>query len=344
MIAIFGGETLGLQALLGEPAHHHFDAAMGDEDALGAGRAYGGVQPRPVRVVGHDKPAVDTAPAPRATQLHPAAGKRIGRIGKAPHPAGAAGRGRRDHQCPAQRGLVEQRVAGVMRGRQCHASRAVDGIDGLDRAMRDDGPYRCIDAILQPLRLAQRIGVEHRRAPGLGIGAPPGVDLGKQFGLRGPAVDRQAKRRFGDEGIAAHRLEGRAGAVVFELVVARRHPDPAAMLEPHLGRTEHMAGRVQRQPHAMVLYHLAIGQRLQRDVLAQTPAQNGRAVMVGQVMRAAIARMVAVRMRDHRALHRPPGIDVEIAGRAIEPLGAGNDQVRSISHPQDAMRAPPARL
>ncbi|MOA40122.1 hypothetical protein D3C78_1619600 [compost metagenome] len=96
--------------------------------------------------------------------------------------------------------------------------------------MRDDRAYRRIDAMQQPLRLAQRIGIEHRRAPGLGIGAPPGVDFGEQRLLRGPAVNRQAESRFCDEGIAAHGLERRAGAVVRELVVARRDPDAPAML------------------------------------------------------------------------------------------------------------------
>lgn len=38
-------------------------------------------------------------------------------------------------------------------------------------------------------------------------------------------------------------------------------------------------------------------------------------------------RMVAVAMGDHRARHRPPRIDMEIAGRAIQAFGAQDDKI-----------------
>jgi hypothetical protein len=40
------------------------------------------------------------------------------------------------------------------------------------------------------------------------------------------------------------------------------------------------------------------------------------------------ARVVAVGVRDNRTLDRTPRIDVEISGRAVQALRAGNDQSR----------------
>ena len=45
------------------------------------------------------------------------------------------------------------------------------------------------------------------------------------------------------------------------------------------------------------------------------------AVALREIMAVAGARVVAVRVRDHRAVDRPPGIDVEIARRAVQALG-----------------------
>ncbi len=56
------------------------------------------------------------------------------------------------------------------------------------------------------------------------------------------------------------------------------------MLQPHLGRSEHMAGRVQGDAHAVVIDGFAIRQGLQRDVRPQPGAQHALAVVMGQVM------------------------------------------------------------
>ena len=62
------------------------------------------------------------------------------------------------------------------------------------------------------------------------------------------------------------------------------HPHLACMLNAHLGRAQHMPGRVQRHRHALVRDGFAVGQGLQGDVCAQPVAQRARAVGVGQVM------------------------------------------------------------
>jgi hypothetical protein len=71
---------------------------------------------------------------------------------------------------------------------------------------------------------------------------------------------------------------------------------------------------------------LPVRQGLQVDI-AQPRAQNAFGRLCGQVMAVARACMVGVRMRDHRARHRPPGVDVEVAGRAIQALRPMDDEI-----------------
>ena len=66
----------------------------------------------------------------------------------------------------------------------------------------------------------------------------------------GPAVDRQAEGGFGDEGVAADRLERRAGGVGRELVVAGDDPDFAALLDADLRGAEDVSGGMERDAHA----------------------------------------------------------------------------------------------
>ena len=187
-----------------------------------------------------------------------------------------------------------------------------------------------IDAVQNALRLAERIAEQHRGATRVGVAAPPVVDLGIERLLRRPAVDRQAEGRFGDEGVAGDRLERRAGAVGLRLVVARRNPDPPAVFEPYLRRTQHMPRRVQRQPDAVVRDGFAVGQRLQADVLAEPRAQRAFTVAVRQIVTVAGAGMVGMRMRDDGTRNRFPRVDVEVASRAIQALGSGDDQIHRL--------------
>ena len=229
-------------------------------------------------------------------------------------------RRRQHHRPPDQAGIGH--FGQPRRLRQGHTGTAVGLVQRCDRAMQQDRPDRRIEPAQDPLRLAEGIAEHHAGPPGGRVGSPPVVDVGEDLRLRRPAVDRQAEGRFGDEGVAANRLECLAGAVVLELVVAGDHPDLAAVLQPHLRRPEHMAGRMQAQPHAMMLDRLAVGQQLQVDV-AEPGAQHRLGASGREVVAAAGPRMVAVRMSDHRALDRPPRIDVETAGRAVESFRHG---------------------
>src|SRR5690606_6034758 len=94
---------------------------------------------------------------------------------------------------------------------------------------------------------------------------------------------------------------------------------------------QHMAGGMKTQGHAVMVDARAVGQRLQIDVLPQPRPQNAFAGRGRQVMPTAPAGMVAMTMGDHRPLHTAPRVDVKIAGRTVEPFGAGNDQLHADS-------------
>ena len=196
----------------------------------------------------------------------------------------------------------------------------VGAVERLDCAVHEYRPDRAVDAHQDPLRLAEGVADDQAGAAGVGVGTPPLVDVGEQLGLRLPPVDRQAEGRFGDEAVAAHRLERRAGLVVLarvgaaagDVVVARGDPDAAFVLEPDLRRAEHVAGGMQTQSNAEMVDHFAVGQRLQVD-LAEPRAQHAFGGRRGEIVRIAAPRVVAVRVRDDGAIDRPPGVDVEIA-------------------------------
>jgi hypothetical protein len=80
-----------------------------------------------------------------------------------------------------------------------------------------------------------------------------------------------------------------------------------------------VAGRVQRHRDAVDRHPLAVTSGLERDV-AEPGAQHVLAGGRRQVVRMAAARVVGVCVRDDGAPDRPPRIDVEVAGRAVQPL------------------------
>ena len=338
LFAVRGAETAGLQALLAQPAHHHRFVAVGDDHALGASRNDGALQARPVGVVAEHKAAVDTVAAAGAAQLHPAAGegvaglrtldRQLARPGAAQHPR------RRDHQRLFEQTAISHVVDARCR-RQRHAGSAVGGVQGLDCTVHHDRADVRINAGQQPLRLAEAVAQQQARPAGRRVGGPPGIDLGHHLDLRPPAVDRQAEGAFGDEAVAAHRLERGAGGVgvvsmATDEIVARGHPHAPAVFDAHLRRTEHVAGGVQAEPDLPLIavdqHCLAVVQALQGDV-AQPRSQHPGADCRGQVGAMAAPRVVGVGVGQHGARHRAPGVDVEVARRAVQAFGAFDDQI-----------------
>lgn len=100
--------------------------------------------------------------------------------------------------------------------------------------MAEDRPEGFVDAVENPLCLAEGIAEQHAGLAGGNIGRPPLIDLGEDLRLWLPAIDRQAEGRFGDKRVAAHRFEWGAGAIRLDLVIARCDPDFAAVFQAHL--------------------------------------------------------------------------------------------------------------
>ena len=300
---------------------------MGDKDPLGSGGLDGGVQPIPIRVVGHDKAPVGPPSAPHPPQGHPAAGKGAGAVGpELPRPCAGQGRRRGQHHGPWV-GLAVAAGGNANRVGQGDSLPAQHCIGVLDRAMCQDRPYGRVKQRHQPLRFAQRIGPQQRGSASGGIGAPPAVDLGLQDVGGGPFEDRKPKGAFGDEGVAGNRLERVGQAIVDDLVIARHHPDLAAHLDPDLGRSRDMARRVKRDQSPADLAGLGIGDGVRCDV-TQPVAHDGGGGGGAKVGAHTGAGMVGMPMCDQRPGHRSPGINVEIAGRAVDAaIGKGQDCV-----------------
>ncbi len=307
---------------------------MGDDHPFGPGGGVGALQAGPVGMVAQREATVHALASARAAQLHPAAGEAVAEIPQLAGPGAGMHRRWRHHQRATQGlgaaaaiGQVGQR-AGVGQG---HAGGAVGGVDRQHGAVHEDRADAGIHPRQHPLGLAEAVGHQQAGPANGGVAPPPGIHLGQHGGLGLPAVDRQAKGGFGDEAVAAQRLEGWAGGVGLvvgaEVVVARGHPHPAGVFQPHLGRAQHMAGGVQADAHAVVHHHLAIGQALQVQPRAQPAAQHTGADGSGQHLAVAGAGMVGMGMGDHRPRHRAPGVDVEVAGCAVQAGRAQGDQV-----------------
>ena len=113
-----------------------------------------------------------------------------------------------------------------------------------------------------PLALAERIGADHVAA------LREQFDRMQQPGdlalVRRMAEHRQAEGRLGDEHVAGHRLERRAGRIGTPLVVAGSDDPAATVFQHRLGAAKHVAGRDESDIDVADPQALAIGQRLQR--------------------------------------------------------------------------------
>ena len=205
------------------------------------------------------------------------------------------------------------------RRRKAHARVAVGRGHRLDGAVGQDGADARVYTCEEPLRLAEGVAEEQRHAAGVAVGSPPRVDRAENLGLTGPPVDGKAEGRFGDEGMAADRLERRAGRIGIGLVVTGDDPDLATVLEPDLRRAEDVAGRMQRQPHPAEIDRRPVVEGVDGGGAAESAQQHLPAGRGGQIAGAAPGHVIAVRVRDDRAVDRCPGVDVEITGLAVEP-------------------------
>ncbi|KAG1188988.1 hypothetical protein G6F35_014163 [Rhizopus arrhizus] len=185
-------------------------------------------------MVGNDETTIDIAPAPIAAQLHPAGREAQLMAAEATHPRRARGRGWREDQLAGCIRLAPLLSDGV-RLQHRYAGLPVDRYAIGDGAMQ---PGRTIVQRQQfgqyPLCLAQCVAQQDRGLATLFAFAAPRHDPGSHCRRVRPTVDRQREGGFGDEGIAGHDLERRAGWIRLALVVAGRHPDLLPVIDTDL--------------------------------------------------------------------------------------------------------------
>ncbi len=146
------------------------------------------------------------------------------------------------------------------------------------------------------------------------------MDLGEHVRFGRPAEDGQPEGRLCDESVAAERLEGSAGRVRRELLIARDDPHLASMLDPHLRRSEDVPRRMQGDDRVAQRKPLTVGCRLHRsfDSRAQEVATGHRS----QVISRSWTGVVGMSVGDDSSCDRLPRVDEKVAGRAEQSLGA----------------------
>ena len=161
------------------------------------------------------------------------------------------------------------------------------------------------------LRLAERIGADQMRA------------LGKQRDRMQKLADlavgiavpehRKTEGRLGDEHVARHQLERRAGRIGDILVIAGGDNTQSVCFHRHLRRAKHMPGGMEGHRHAVEVDLFAIADRLGGAGKARAVAQphDVQRLLRRQHRAMAGARMVGMAMRDHGLVHRPGRVDVE---------------------------------
>ena len=123
-----------------------------------------------------------------------------------------------------------------------------------------------------PLGLAEGVAEQDRRP--LRRPLPPATDLLGHDVAGGPAVDRQSEGGLADQHVGSHPLEGGAAGIGVPLEVAAHQPALPAGLQQDLGRTQHVAGTVERHGAIAEAQVLAVADGAQIDAGPQAPAQD----------------------------------------------------------------------
>ena len=200
------------------------------------------------------------------------------------------------------------------------------GVDGRQHHPVDHHrPIRVPGELRQDaLRLADRVAEQHRRLSTRLVATPPLEQLVDHHLGGIPPVNRKAEGGFGDEGLTAHGFERVAGRVGRPFVVAGHDAHTvvrAQWFEAYLRRAQHVSRGMKAHPHVADGDRLAIRDMLDDRFRSESPPEKTGAWRRAQVRGAARPRVITMRMRDQRARHRPPRIDVEATGGAEEAVG-----------------------
>src|SRR5262249_38668418 len=131
---------------------------------------------------------------------------------------------------------------------------------------------------------------------------------------------------FSHEGVAPDGLEGRAGRVGRDLVIAGNDPHLASMFQANLGGAKNVPSWMKRHVHIADLPVLTVLHPLYRNGRSKS-IQHQRSRSDGaQVSRRPLTEMVRMRVRYEGLVDGVPGVDVKAAGLAPKPVRAGLHQ------------------
>ena len=109
------------------------------------------------------------------------------------------------------------------------------------------------------------------------------------------------------------------------------------MRHPYLGRAQYVSSGMQAERDCAEAPLLTVGQASE-VMLTQPVSQNRQAQLLRKIALMTRAGMVGMRVRDYRSGHRPPRVDVKVAGRAVEPFIGGNNQGVTHAAPHSLVR------
>jgi hypothetical protein len=95
--------------------------------------------------------------------------------------------------------------------------------------------------------------------------------------------------------------------------------------------TQNMPGGVQRHAHAVDVDGFTVVDGLKPDIAQPDPQDLSRR-LGRKIISVSRPRMVAMGMRDDGLAHRSPGVDVEVARRAVQTFRPLADQVGAVGH------------
>ena len=143
------------------------------------------------------------------------------------------------------------------------------------------------------------------------------------------AKHRQTEGRFGDEDIARHHFERRAGRIGRVLVIAGRNDAGAFAGDCDLRRTQHMARRMKRNGDVAELDGFAVCNRLRAvgEIVAVAQPHHIEGFLRRQHRAVTGAGVIGMAVRNHGALDGPYGIDMKAAGLAAQAGGHRHQDV-----------------
>lgn len=114
------------------------------------------------------------------------------------------------------------------------------------------------------------------------------------------------------------------------LVIAGYDPHPVGIFDPDLGRSEDVAGRVQRHGGGTERHPYAVFCGRQFPVSSKPQLCDWHTGTCENIPGTPMAQMICVSMGDDGVLDWLPGIDVKIARRAIEPIRGDDNKLLGI--------------